>query len=529
MEFPSLKTNAVDFNKVIPAVIMAALMVFCMGRSHSLGVQCGDDALNATVAKNLLAGLGYGSTLHTGEIQLFHNAITTGPAVILPTTLGVALAGNRPWVPGTASTLLWGALVVLLFGILRRSGKSCTPDGLRDASVFFLVAIPLLFPFHFELWSNLLGEVPAALFLLIAFALVGGESLSTRRAFFAGLACALAVLSKLLAAPGFAVLLGVLATRSGFRGKTTAGLLLAGVLGFAGPLVVFESYKLASLGGVPQYLQYAVRKVAMVQSVGISRELQVGANAPAASPVVPWTQRANEAVDRVSNLAKTHDNAFRERVGISAWQVLITAIAALWVVCRAGMSPIAWTAIATAASVWLLGGYYLFFSSGVPRHFLIGLILWIGLVAMALASLSGRTRLAAAALVLAYLYSGNYSKMRYSVRVMDNGIFRPSQELLGALEIARAVDAERADSGSGHVFVTQAWPMAADIEFYSKNTGVFRSHTLLGESENFTVVYNKRFTALEDAKFQETLAKCGPPVMETENHVLLRSKRPQVR
>jgi hypothetical protein len=154
---------------------------------------------------------------------------------------------------------------------------------------------------------------------------------------------------------------------------------------------------------------------------------------------------------------------------------------------------------------------------------LVGLILWIGLVALALASLSGRTRLAAAALVLAYLYSGNYSKMRYPVHVMDNGIFQPSEELRGALEIARAVDADFGKSDNGHVFVTQAWPMAADIEFYSRNIGVFRRHTLLGDSKNFTVVYNKRFTALEDAKFQETLAKCGPPVMETENHVLLRS------
>ena len=84
MEFRSLKTNAVDFNKVIPAVLLAALMVFCMGRSHSLGVHCGDDALNATVAKNLLAGLGYGSTLHTGEIQLFDNAITPGLARMHP-------------------------------------------------------------------------------------------------------------------------------------------------------------------------------------------------------------------------------------------------------------------------------------------------------------------------------------------------------------------------------------------------------------------------------------------------------------
>lgn len=64
--------------------------------------------------------------------------------------------------------------------------------------------------------------------------------------------------------------------------------------------------------------------------------------------------------------------------------------------------------------------------------------------------------------------------------------------------------------------------MAGDIDFYSKNTGVFRRHTLLGDSKNFTVVYNKRFPALEDSKFLKILAKCRPPVMESENRLLLR-------
>jgi hypothetical protein len=483
--------------------------------------------LNATVAKNLVAGLGYGSTLNSGKLQLFDLAITTGPAVILPTALGIAVAGNRPWVPGTASVLLWGALLVWLYGILKKTGVGGSPGALRDAAVFFLVSIPLLFPFHFELWSSLLGEVAAALFLLIAFALAGG-SLSKRRVFLAGMACALATLSKLLAAPGFAVLLAVLAARSILKmeknWRKSAGLLLACGMGFAAPLIVFEGYKVASLGGASPYLEYVGRKTAMVGEVGISKSLQSDATVPGAAPVLPWTQRAAESFGKVWNLAKAHDASFRERLGLSAWQVLITDLAALWVVCRSGMSPGAWMAIANATLVWMLGGYYLFFSSGVPRHFLIGLILWIGLVAMALASLRGGTRLATAALVLGYLYSGNYSKMRYPVRVMDNGIFQPSEELRGALEIARAVDADFGKSDNGHVFVTQAWPMAADIEFYSRNIGVFRRHTLLGDSQNFTVVYNKRFAFLEEKAFQETLAKCGPPEMETQNHVLLRPK-----
>ena len=46
---------------VIPVLLWAALVVFCLARAHSLGVHCADDALNATVAKNLATGLGYGN------------------------------------------------------------------------------------------------------------------------------------------------------------------------------------------------------------------------------------------------------------------------------------------------------------------------------------------------------------------------------------------------------------------------------------------------------------------------------------
>ena len=495
--------NAMSWLKgdLIPAVLLAALLVFCIGRAHSLGVHCADDALNTTVAKNLVAGLGYGSTLQTGELRPFDLSITTGPAVILPAALGIAVAGNQPWVPGTALAVVWGTLMVLLYSTLRKSWVGWPAEASRDAAVFFMLSIPLLFPYHFEIWCNLLGEAVAALFLLIACALAGG-SLSRRRIFLAGSACALATLSKLIAAPGFVVLLAVLAVRSIFWEKnpwrTSAGLFLACVLGFFVPLLLFEAYKVMSLWDFPQYLEFAGRKASMVQDVGVSKSLLAG--------------------------AQKYDAAFQARVGISAWQVLITAAAALWVVCHSGMSPVAWSAIATAAQLWILGGYYLFVSSGVPRHFMVGLILWIGLVAMALATLRPRTRLVAGALVLAFLFSGNYAKMRYPVLVMDNGFFQPSEELRGALEIARAVDVQRAASGNRTIYATQSWASAVDVEYYSQSTGVFRSHRLLGDSKDFAVVYNKRFTGLENPEFQKTLAKCGSPEIETKNHVLFRSK-----
>lgn len=236
----------------------------------------------------------------------------------------------------------------------------------------------------------------------------------------------------------------------------------------------------------------------MVQDVGISKSRFVG--------------------------AQQHDAAFQARVGISAWQVLTAAAAALWVVCRAGMSPVAWSATAAGAQVGLLGAYYLFFSAGMPRHFMVGLILWMGLVAMALATLRPRTRPIAGALVLAYLFSGNYPKMHYPVGVMDNGFFQHSEELRGALGIARAVDGQRAATGNRTIYATQSWASGADVEFYCQSTAVFRSHRLLGDSKDFAVVYNKRFTAPENPEFQKTLAKCGPPEIETKNHVLFRSK-----
>ena len=128
--------NAMSWLKgdLIPAVLLAALLVFCIGRAHSLGVHCFDDALNATVAKNLAAGLGYGSTLASGELRPFDLSITTGPTVILPAALGIAVAGNRPWVPGTTLVLLWSTLMVVLYVILRKSWVGCPVEALRDAA-----------------------------------------------------------------------------------------------------------------------------------------------------------------------------------------------------------------------------------------------------------------------------------------------------------------------------------------------------------------------------------------------------------
>jgi hypothetical protein len=39
------------------------------------------------------------------------------------------------------------------------------------------------------------------------------------------------------------------------------------------PLIVFEGYKVASLGGASRYLEYVGRKASMVGEVGISKGL----------------------------------------------------------------------------------------------------------------------------------------------------------------------------------------------------------------------------------------------------------------
>ncbi|WP_167132217.1 glycosyltransferase family 39 protein [Paramicrobacterium chengjingii] len=152
-----------------------------------------DEAFNLTVPLNLVNGLGYTSdgTLSGSQLTPFDPRISTGPVVLLPITAVIAL-GADPVIGGRLVVLLFYAALVA--GLWRLGGRL----GGRWAALA-AVCVPL----GWNTWHSgspiqspvdILGEVPAAAFLVWAFVVL------RRYPWLAGLFIGLAMQTKLLGA-----------------------------------------------------------------------------------------------------------------------------------------------------------------------------------------------------------------------------------------------------------------------------------------------------------------------------------------
>ncbi|MFC7788593.1 hypothetical protein ACU045_06385 [Microbacterium sp. MAHUQ-60] len=196
--------------------LLAAALVVChvVVIQHSLGARFWEDeAFNLTVPRNLLAGLGYASdgALSGSTITLFDPRISTGPTVLLPVAVALAFGADAVISARMVPLGFWIALVAGLVVLGRRTAG-------RWAALI-AAAVPLAFnglgsvsPLQGP--TDLLGEIPAAALLVWALVVL------PRRAWLAGLLVGLAVQAKLialLALPGFAVALWVLAPGHGWQ------------------------------------------------------------------------------------------------------------------------------------------------------------------------------------------------------------------------------------------------------------------------------------------------------------------------
>lgn len=205
-----------------------------------------DEAFNLTVPLNLVRGLGYTSdgTLSGSELTPFDPRISTGPVMLLPSALLIALGVD----PVIAGRLLAGVGYSVLLGSLwmlgRRLGGRWT--GLIAAALPLAYAADLP-PSPIQSPYDILGEVTAA--GLLAAGLVALH----RRPWLAGLLVGLAVQVKfvsLLALPAFALVALLDAPGPGLapRLRVTVPRVLAAAACVAAPTIVFEAWKLVALG-----------------------------------------------------------------------------------------------------------------------------------------------------------------------------------------------------------------------------------------------------------------------------------------
>jgi hypothetical protein len=255
---------------VVLALFVALNVAFVVNR----GVCCADDAFVATVAKNLAWGFGYSASLGffgpDFAITRFDASISTGPTLILPVSAAIRILGNRSWVPGAVQVALWTVLLVAAWRALvpmATRGRAATVG-----AVFLLVAYAVS-PYHLEQWYAMLGEVPAALMILLGLVVWAVHPASSRRRFTAAMFCSLAVLTKVLAFVYAAAFLGaaVVVGLSDNRDPKRLWRLLAPVLlGFLLPILAFEAWKAASLG--PEgYLAHLRTSSQLLFSQGTSR------------------------------------------------------------------------------------------------------------------------------------------------------------------------------------------------------------------------------------------------------------------
>jgi hypothetical protein len=482
---------------LFPVVGLALLVALSSAKVISWGLCCGDDAYFASVAKNIAEGPGYGTTAGGQGFQLFDRIITSGPAVILPAAAATWLFGNRYWVPGLTSIACWVLLLLMIFRVL--DGSEHDLD-FRLAAGVFLATIPLLFPFHFEHWFTLLGEVPATLFALLGFAVLSRFELSRRGVALASFFCGLGLLSKTASAILYAALVLVLAVRVVLMEKRSLRELvryaLISAAAFLSPLLVFELYKLSVFDTPAAYLANLSERMALVRSQGL----------PALPPAQTRWARALE-----------YDRSVASRFGISVFQISIASVLGAVAIIRSTRLVPARLAMSLLAGIIASCIWFLFFSIGWPRYMAPAVMLFSALLSTVVWVLNGRRALAVGGLVLGAFFWINQSKFSYLLSAgFENGVFRKAPSLVSALALTDFIDARHGST----TFVHQSWASIADLEYYSRYTGIFTSYKGLKPSRFHYVVFNRHLFGVDPA-FDRFIAACTEEESSFEPYALL--------
>jgi len=446
------------------------------------------------VAKNLAHGSGYSSTVQIGpgvgfRTVPFDIGITTGPLVVLPASFLILLLGNHYWVPGLTIVLIW---LVLLLLTRRALAPMLAPPQANFGAAFFFLAVFVVFPYHFEHWYALLGEVPAALCVLLATVVWGPEPFRRSRLAAAGLIFSCAMLSKLLSLVWIGsfliVFILVHIRRRKWQVRVLAGdfAVIAGAM--TAPVILFEVWKVVALGAdvyaanLRQYLAY-------VAWGGVSRD-----------PVGLWT--------RVSE----NSQGLYQRFSLSTGELLLLGTFGIAALFRQASSPLKRVAGVLYVGLWAHLLWWLFLSDGRPRYAIIAIILALALVSVSVASMTRLSHIAFCFLALAVISVPNWSRLRLGVGPGE----RPSRAsaVLGFLE----------HQPPGTVVVTE-WATGAAFQYQSRSPLTLKPaserRSIALESEYF-VLQDERFLKLADRDLGAIGEECGVALLDFPPYRLFR-------
>jgi len=185
----------------MPLIILVVLLAFQAVRfALSNPLCCADDAAIANVAKSVAEGNGYALPIKFDGASgrfLFNPSISTGPTLVLPTAVAIAIFGADPRIPGLTKAIISIALLCwILIGVARRVKYS---DGIGYGVLLVVLLFLSTSGANFVQWYALIGELVAALLIILAVLLTTTSESEVRSVALGGFCLSLAILTKLLA------------------------------------------------------------------------------------------------------------------------------------------------------------------------------------------------------------------------------------------------------------------------------------------------------------------------------------------
>ncbi len=212
----------------------------------------------STVAKQLAQGHGYSAVIFD-KAYPFEKGITTGPAIILPAALMIALLGNSYWVTGVTGIIIIDSLLLLLFLLAKPLFKH--PLQRWCSGGLFLLLSMCITPHDmgapgdkFHLWHTLMADIPCALLIIMAAIYLSLYRVKPGQLLTGGLIAGIALACKFQAFIGAGMLGVYVILDTGFTPRQRAKNLLLYVVGTVTPLACFQILKIILLGGVAAYL-----------------------------------------------------------------------------------------------------------------------------------------------------------------------------------------------------------------------------------------------------------------------------------
>jgi hypothetical protein len=461
---PGLQTRSLS--RLLPALIFSVFLYVAFGMVFSRGVCCADDAYAAVIAKNLTHGLGYSSTVQEARaaysITMFDPRIGVGPTIILPAAFVIALVGNTYWAPGVAIVLL-NSILLLSNGFLLHKVFPERTGFTSVVLVFFILAYAWMV-YHMEQWYALLGEVPAALLILLAI-LVFLLRESRANLFISGVLFSLATLAKLIALLPFAsfmlfIALNLLWTHRKNINRVVKPLVFdfgTVLLGFLIPYMLFEFWKILSLE-IPGYIEYWSRYIKYVTEKG--RGVSGGSLSIALSRLEIIQNRFGIYYPAILGLMMGLGIALRKDSQLLRFFYLILIISVPY------------------------GVYWFLFSTGWPRYFIIALIL--KMVFLSVPFMSPKMLLGGKlfySLVLVLLISLGMNKISpvYPFRGIE--LYQPTSNVIALVEAGAQLSTQLDRTP----FLTQWWATSADLEY------------ILDQEHNFTTYWDPKAKQVEKA------------------------------